>query len=452
MRYIVASRTMPAAQIEQECRGVGARNIRTLSPLKQVVCDLEPAAVAILSAIPGIIVREPAETKVEKGEVKPSQEIGVGIVPPLPHRGAEGVETLEPVYAASQGSLFTMLYNLRESMTPPILGTGATIVLIDTGMRKTHVGLRGKVIYEEDFTGGGDPTDVFDHGTGVAYLAGGGIHAPGQESGIAPGASFINLKAVGDDGIGTDEDVLAALSRALELWQDAVDRGLSLVDPEHPNFINMSLGMEDDEDPDNPMRLALAEIEEICGRRLTRWAAAGNSGPNPGTILLPAAADDAIAVGALTFDPFEVWEHSSRGPVSVGNLVKPEICYTGVSILTASAGSDTSFIVKTGTSFACPIGVGFMSLMGELVVRYGAEEMFLGMTPEQWEPFAMVISRKPQGAPIEKDNAYGWGMPMGDLIMRTFGAGAMDISSLISGIVAVGMVGMMAGTMGEMGG
>ncbi len=419
------------------------------------MCDLERAAVAMLSAIPGIVVRESKIINVEKGEagVRPRQisadidaeQPQVGVIVP-PHWLAQDPTVLQPVYAASQGSFFTRLFQMREAVTPPITGVGTTGIVIDTGIRKTHVGLRGKVVYEEDMTGGDNPDDVFDHGTGVAYLGAGGMHQPGQESGIAPGAVIMNLKAIGDLGVGTEEDVIQALGRSLELWQAAVDAELPIYDPARPNGINMSFGVEDDDDPDNPIRLAVEEIYATAAGDLGMYAAAGNDGPEPGTITLPASCPEVSATGAVTFDPFYIWEQSSRGPVPLGNLTKPDQVSVGVRILTASSVSDESFVVKTGTSFASPLTISFSALLNEFADRMGFRESFIQeMGLEQRAILQEAISAKPEGSPSGKDNTYGYGMVMGDLYLKVAGAtgGLGDISGLMGSMMAVMMMTMM---------
>jgi hypothetical protein len=115
-----------------------------------------------------------------------------------------------------------------------------------------------------------------------------------------------------------------------------------------------------------------------------------------------------------------------------------------VDILTASGTGDDAFVVKTGTSFACPIGVGSICLLGELSQRYGLVDQMLAMTRQDWELFALLVSRKPEGAPLQKDNDYGLGMPMGDLVLRRFGVTAgVDTSSMFGAMLGVGMVGAM---------
>ena len=435
MRYTIISKGMPVSQMQQECLAVGALNIKVLDSFKQVFCDLEPEAVEGLRAIPGLAVKESKEIRLSRMAV--------------PEDTMSGYQALQPVYGSSQASLFTMLYNLRATFSPPILGSIATAIVIDTGIRKTHRALQGKVVYEENFGEADTVDDIFDHGTGVAYLIAGGMHAAGQESGVAPGANLINLKATDDEGNGTEESVIHALDRALQLWQEAEAEGLPFSDPMYPNIVNISLGSEDDGDPDNPVRIACHEIYAQAGNRLVLYAAAGNSGPNPGTILLPAACPDVWGVGAVTFEPFQIWELSSRGPVAVDNLVKPDAVCPGVNILVASAAADDAYVVKAGTSFACPVAVGCICLLGELAQRYGLVDQMVGMTRQEWETFLFLIARKPEGAPVQKDDDYGYGMAMGDLVLRQFGVtGGYDMSSMFSGMMGLGMMAAMASALG----
>ena len=435
MRYTIISKGMPVSQIQQECLAVGARNIKALESFKQVFCDLDPEGVERLRAVPGLAVKESKEIKLSRMAV--------------PEDVVSSYQTLQPVYGSSQASLFTMLYNLRATFSPPILGSIATAIVIDTGIRKTHRALQGKVVYEENFGEADTVDDIFDHGTGVAYLIAGGMHAAGQESGVAPGANLINLKATDDEGNGTEESVIHALDRALQLWQEAEAEGLPFSDPMYPNIVNISLGSEDDGDPDNPVRIACHEIYAQAGNRLVLYAAAGNSGPNLGTILLPAACPDVWGVGAVTFEPFQIWELSSRGPVAVDNLVKPDAVCPGVNILVASAAADDAYVVKAGTSFACPVAVGCICLLGELAQRYGLVDQMVGMTRQEWETFLFLIARKPEGAPVQKDDDYGYGMAMGDLVLRQFGVtGGYDMSSMFSGMMGLGMMAAMASALG----
>src|SRR5688572_19842767 len=108
-------------------------------------------------------------------------------------------------------------------------GRGVGIAVIDSGIAP-HGALRDRVVASVDFT---DPTgrgrDDYGHGTHVA-----GIAAEGDRdgfSGMAPGASLINLKVLGADGSGTTADVIEAID-----WAIKYRRAYNI------RIINLSLG------------------------------------------------------------------------------------------------------------------------------------------------------------------------------------------------------------------
>jgi serine protease AprX len=418
MRYAIVSKGLPLPDLQAECHRLGARNIRVARVSGQVFCDLEERAARRLKEIPGLAVKP-------VGKVYTDQ---VG-APTAPTVGAA-------IYASSQAALSSLFYQARASLEPPALGAGFTIAILDSGIRKSHRGLEGKVVHEVDFTGSGTVEDEFDHGTGVAFLAAGGRHAPGEESGFAPAADLMNVKVLDASGEGTTESVVMGLEEVYALKQEALQRGLPPEEPMYPNTINMSFGAPDDGDPDNPIRVA---VRQATGLDLGVVAAAGNAGPSPSTIMVPATDPEVFAVGALTFVPFAVWGNSSRGPTLEG-LTKPDIVFFGVDILTASSRSDVAFEVKSGTSFAAPCIAGGAAVGQEMVsrilgARVGAKEATEGL---------QLLSRKPQGAPAEKDNDYGWGMPSGDLLFRALRGGvSATVMESVGPIAGLGLLGIM---------
>ncbi len=425
-------------RIEAEVLKVGGKGIKKAERLGQIFCELEPAAVEKLKVIPGLLVKQVSGVHTADQVV---------LAPGSP-------EVTPSVYASSQAALASMFYDLRASYSPPLLGTGYTVCVLDTGIRKSHVSLRGKVVDEINLTTSPSADDVFNHGTGVAYAICGGRHAVGEEAGLAPGAKVINIKIIGDDGKGSTEDVIEGIDEVLRIYEEATAKGLETTDDMFPNAVNMSFGTPDDGDPDNPLRLALKTLrEQTLGGIVSIEAAAGNSGPSSGTIDLPAASEHCWAAGAVTLSPFDVWESSSRGPTPLG-LVKPDLVFYGVNILLASAESDTSFTVKTGTSFAAPFIVGGKGLIMEFFWRYfpAVTEWDMVQIPsEVWREAIASVSVKGAGAPAEKDDSWGYGMPMGDRMLRLLQqtqVSSMDIVSTMMGLVVpVAMVGMMAGAL-----
>ena len=54
-----------------------------------------------------------------------------------------------------------------------------------------------------------------------------------------------------------------------------------------------------------------------------------------------------------------------------------------------------------------------------------------------------VISRKPAGAPLEKDNTYGFGMPFGDLMARQFVPSGADVMADMMQVMGMAFAGTM---------
>src|SRR6185503_9889506 len=82
-----------------------------------------------------------------------------------------------------------------------LTGRGVSIAVIDTGVA-AHQALKDRVVFSADFTGPkGAARDEYGHGTHVAGI----IAESGKDGygGMAPGASIVNLKALGADGSGS---------------------------------------------------------------------------------------------------------------------------------------------------------------------------------------------------------------------------------------------------------
>jgi serine protease AprX len=248
--------------------------------------------------------------------------------------------------------------------------------------------------------------------------------------------------------VGTEEWLILGLDECRRIVDEAKESELDYFDPMYLNAVNCSVGATDDGDPDNPVREAIERLYGTPPDDVPIFCSAGNTGPDVGTIELPAASRHAWAVGAVTFEPFEIWEKSSRGVVTLTDgtqIMKPEMVFYGVNILTAGARSDDDFQVKTGTSFASPMALGTFILLREALYRSGLLEAYEAMSYEQEEALVLFMTIKPAETVLGKDNFYGYGMPFGDLMARAvpvYPTTAMDWVYGIMGIaISLGMAG-----------
>jgi len=386
MRYSVISKGLTPDRLEAEIKKAGGGDIAKTQLLGHIFCELDDAQAKVLAAVPGLMVKPVQEFRAHQT---------TAVLPPP-------VETISDVF-----------YLIRSYFSPPLTGTGLTVAVLDSGIRKTHQSLRNKVVYEANYSGSPTPDDIFGHGTQVAFVVAGGMHAPGEKAGVCPGASLMNIKVIGDDGVGTDEGIILGIDKVCHLAEEARRKGLLPTDDIYPNVINLSVGGEDDGDVDNPVRVACREASQTYG--LDVIAAAGNFGPKMTTVTLPACDPEVIAVGAVeTAGGLVIWENSSRGPTVHGET-KPDFVMWGTNIEMASNKADDEYVTKSGTSFAAPMLSGLTGLLWESGRRAYEENWPFRWT--QAREFALYFSTKPVDAPLNKDNAYGYGLPaMGSML------------------------------------
>ncbi len=427
MRYSVISKGLNISQLQDEVKRCGGRNLKVAAASKQIFCDLDDAGKDKLKAIPGLVVKDIQRVGTDQRVGVPEERV------PAP------VPVGQPIYGSGRAGMLATLFQARHSFSPPITGEGYNIAILDTGIRSSHRGLRDKVVYEANFTSSPTVEDVFNHGTAVAWVAVGGRDVEGEEQGLAPGARVMNIKVLDDDGSGTTESVVLGIEHVIKLREEHP----GLDDPLRPGCINLSLGSEDTGDPDDPLRVACRALIDYGTGAV---ASCGNSGPNPGTITSPACDPLVIGIGSITPETFEVSSFSSRGPTKEG-IIKPDVVYFGENLLLASCESDEAFVIKSGTSFSAPMGPAMLSLVRETAMKvFGITEM---MGLEDWLAFAPTVSVKPEGAPAEKDNAYGFGLPYGNLIVEKMRPTYAAMIPDVSGILAIGLLGMMGASMAK---
>jgi minor extracellular serine protease Vpr len=172
---------------------------------------------------------------------------------------------------------------LFDSGNHRLTGKGVKVAVIDTGVDYHHPDLYMNYKGGYDFidgdkdpmeTKGADKSETI-HGTHVAGI----IAANGKLKGIAPEAEIIAYRALGPGGMGTSDEVIAAIEKAIE---DKVD------------IINLSLGNSVN-GPDWPTSIALDRAVESG---IVAVTSSGNSGPDVWTVGSPGTSAKAISVGA----------------------------------------------------------------------------------------------------------------------------------------------------------
>ncbi|MEV7192683.1 S8 family peptidase [Streptomyces sp. NPDC093510] len=229
-------------------------------------------------------------------------------------------------------------------------GKGVKVAVLDTGVDQTHPDLKNVEVAEKNFTESApDAKDRMGHGTHVAStLAGSGAKSGGKYKGVAPDVQVLDGKVISEvEGTGSESSIAAGMQ-----W--AVDSKAKIV--------NLSLGSLDSPGTD-PLEEAVARLS---GKALF-VIAAGNDGPEPGTLNSPGSAPAALTVGSVDKQD-NIAETSSRGPQADG-VTKPDLTAPGDDITAARStqipgdSEHEPYVAMSGTSMATPHVAGSAALL-----------------------------------------------------------------------------------------
>jgi minor extracellular serine protease Vpr len=166
-------------------------------------------------------------------------------------------------------------------------GKGVQVAVVDTGIDKKHPLIKdnykgGYDIYDQD----DDPSETspnaaFPPRAGNPYETSHGTHVAGTILDVAPEVDLYAYRVLGPYGSGTTADVIAGIERAVS---DGAD------------VINLSLGS----DVNQSYSADSIAIDNAVKSGVNVVVAAGNSGPDAGTLGSPAGAQLALTVGAST--------------------------------------------------------------------------------------------------------------------------------------------------------
>ncbi|MFG2587652.1 S8 family peptidase [Streptomyces sp. NPDC048438] len=203
---------------------------------------------------------------------------------------------------------------------PDTGGSGATVYVLDTGVRITHQEISGRASYGYDFVDNDSTAqDGAGHGTHVATTVAGTTY------GVAKKAKIVAVRVLGNDGSGTTAGVIAGVD-----WITANHVANSVA--------NVSLGGGASTTLDNAVSKSIAS-------GVTYSIAAGNSGALASGYS-PARVATAITVGATTRTDARA-SYSNYGPVV-------DIFAPGSDITAGWNTSNSATYTGSGTSFAAP--------------------------------------------------------------------------------------------------
>lgn len=229
-------------------------------------------------------------------------------------------------------------------------GKGITVAVMDTGMYP-HIDFGTRIIGFVDFISGKKYSfDDNGHGTHVTgIIAGNGTASGGKYKGVAPECNLIGLKVLDRMGNGNKEDVLRAFQWILDNRDKYKIR-----------IVNISVGTTYKTRSEHDL-LNLG-VEKLWDAGIVVVAAAGNQGPNAGSVTAPGGSKKIITVGSSDMLKGK-YATSGRGP-TFECVCKPDLVVPGNRVISCIPGNEGKGLygVKSGTSMSTPKISGAIAL------------------------------------------------------------------------------------------
>ncbi|MBN2788751.1 MAG: S8 family peptidase [Candidatus Delongbacteria bacterium] len=351
----------------------------------------------------------------------------------LPPKGKmKSTESAEPVEIPKDPRFYGDAYDQVNQINIPAVhdlgyhGEGVTLLIIDTGFKKSHEVFDSlNVIAEHDFIFDDDnvsldSNDVISyqetHGTACWSIAAG--YKPNTLVGPAYRSDFLLAKT---------EDYLNESTLEEDYMVEALEWGEAL----GADVVSSSLGYSEFDDPlENYTYEDMDGETTICTLGAKRAAylgvlicnSMGNSGGDAWKYMTaPSDADSIISVGAVDLSG-NIAVFSSFGPTYDGRI-KPEVVAMGVNNYHAVYTSTASYGTGSGTSYSTPLTAGVACLV------LSAHPEWTNMQVRE----AMMMTADRSINP-DIDGRYGWGLIDALAAVNYEPTGIETTENIVSGI------------------
>jgi len=240
-------------------------------------------------------------------------------------------------------------------------GEGVTIYVIDTGINIEHNDFEGRAVWGVTVPDNDADIDGNGHGTHVAGTI------AGKRYGVSKHAKVVAIKVLRSNGSGTMSDVIKGVEYAAQFHIAEKEKARKEGRPFKGSGANMSLGGGKSQALDSAVNGAV-------DAGLNFAVAAGNDNRDA-CEYSPAAAENAITVGASTIEDERAW-FSNHGPCV-------DVFGPGKDILSTWKGSKTATNTISGTSMASPHVAGLIAYLLSLEPEFNSEFFSTALTPKE---------------------------------------------------------------------
>jgi len=276
-------------------------------------------------------------------------------------------------------------------------GEGVDVYVIDTGTNTAHVDFGGRAHWGKTIPANDADEDGNGHGTHCSGTV------AGKKYGVAKKANVYAVKVLRSNGSGTMADVVKGVEWAANAHTDKAKKGKKGF---KGSAANMSLGGGKSPALDRAVNGAVAAGIHFA-------VAAGNDNADSCNYS-PAAAEDAITVGATALDDSRAY-FSNYGPCN-------DIFAPGLSIESTWIGSKTATNTISGTSMASPHIAGLLAYYLSLQPDSDSAYFVESITPKKLKKSLIAVGTVDAltDVPSNTANVLAWN-----------GGGSSNFSSII---------------------